>query len=250
MRRFHCILLVSILLALWCTPVSAAAILRNGELVYREDGRETVFPASALWTGTVEGSSLIFVGLDSGQARRIESPSVLFFFDERGSEVVRVESTAQFDAERCSAVSASPDGSILAFDSGTWLIRNWIFMSLPKLTPVGQQIAFISGEDAPSLIWAGDRAILVTSLDTGTADARDCSYDPCGSKSVVLHSIEGKSETLFQGSALCDYTLSSLKDGVVFATESCAREAGDWADLEMLMQRLKKQIVSTPLPFL
>lgn len=247
-RICRTLVLLCVLSALGASPAFSAVRFENGSLVYSDGGTAEVFPAATLWTGAVVGADLVFAGLDAEQAARVGRGPVIFFFDASGKPVGSVESSAFFDAERCSAVSASPDGTVLAFDNGTWLVRRWVFMTWPDFTVLGEPLSYLADEGGLDLAWLDSRTVLVTALDTSVAGERRCEYDPCGSKSVILHHVGGVSDVLFGGDSVCDYTLLDVSRTTLTLLKACTREAADWSDLEGLEGKVIRQVLQEELP--
>ena len=223
----------------------AAASLTKGEIVYDLNGNkgklhvgESIMP--------VHGANLVYVELNAEQAKAMGKPeNTLLFFDKAGACTAELAGDKN---ENPSAVFASPKGDILAVDAGTWVIRDWIFFAYPSMKPLERRISYLS-RDKDDLIWAGDDAIIITTIKERSP--RQCGFDPCDPRSVDLYSIRGdKSTSLFAGTDLCDYTFDSFDGKTVRALKSCVKNLGDWnaENFEALEKLQTKDIVARALP--
>ncbi len=206
--------------------------LADGRLVV-ENGEKAVVlsaeecPVGEVWDAQgkpLEGLRYCGVGDDAGKAHGLESG--LYVFDGEGSLVAFAPNEA---AEYCAETRLSPGKKILAMDSGGSLNRSWFFFSYPDMKPLGE-IAYLSAENKPAIIFDGDKGAFFSSMDI-EGGGRACGYDPCGPVSVDAYFFDShKTLTLFPGTDLCDFTLTgfSPETGEVGADKLCLASAKAW----------------------
>lgn len=206
---------------------SGATLNLKGDQIYLESGgKSSPLPQDTFPAQPIDGTTMRFLGIgeDDGKERGIAAG--LYIFEEKGRPIAFAPTNA---AEFCADVKFSPDGKILAMDSGTYLIRSWFFFSFPDMKPVGE-VEYYQADGKPSLIWNGNKGALVSSMRV-EEHGRACGYDPCGPVSVDYYAFATqKIQRLLPGTDLCDYTLTGLKDDGVTVTAQalCLQSPKDW----------------------
>lgn len=228
MRRLLLGLILCLVAASSAFAAAPAELTLKGDQLFVHQGGTSVplsketFPAQP-----VEGTDKRFLGVGADDGKDYGIAAGLYVFAGDGKPVAF---TATDDAEFCSEIRFSPDGKILAMDSGTWHIRSWSFYSFPGMQAMGE-ISYLSPrEPLPALLWVDGKGVLFSEMDT-EGGGRTCGYDPCGPVSVSFFSFETReSQSLFQGTNACDYSLSGYqeKDFSVTAEELCLDSPKDW----------------------
>lgn len=207
--------------------------LRDGKnIVVTVRGAATVLPQDVfpvmpvLNAAGVPSTKLFFCGVGAENGSPYGMAPGLYLFDARGAMAGFIPSDA---AEFCAEVRLSPGGSILAMDSGSFLVRDWYFYTYPGLKALGS-VEYFQAEEKPGLIWNGDVGVLFSSMDTAGHN-RQCDYDPCGPVSVRAYFFKTRTtKILLPGTDLCDYTLAHFSpgDGVVAAEKLCLPSVDAW----------------------
>jgi len=221
-------------------PAQAAFTLRltDNRLVLENEGKAMPlsvedFPVDAVKDAAgkpLPGLRYCGIGVDSGKAHGI-APG-LYLFDAHGRNVAFGSTDA---AEFCSEVRLSPGKTVLAMDSGTWLVRSWFFFSYPDMKPIGE-VGYYQAEGKPALLWEVDAGVYFSSRET-MGHKRTCNYDPCEPISVRAYSFKtGKDKTVLAGTDLCDFTLTgfSPERGVVEADKLCLPAVKAWKEYQYL----------------
>ncbi len=249
MRVFCMVLLAAALVAAGSRTAPAAAVLKDGALHYEAGGKKTVFAADDAVVEPVRGSKLQFVTLDEDAAKRIGKNPSLLVFDASGVLAAETSDIPDVDIEQISDLSLSPAGNILAVSHGTWVVRDWSFLTFPGLAPAGKSISHLSGgEDRADIAWVDGDRVLVTVLNEKSG--RTCGdYDPCGKRSVVMYGIRaGKVTPVLAGTDLCDYELGSFDGKVVTAHKACAKTVKDWDSADSMEKGVTRSTITVPLP--
>ena len=227
MQKFFLAMLLCLAMAVQAVAAtgSNSLMLDKGVISLLREGKTVSLPEPFSTPSQVTGADLQFVGFGENDAGIRGIKAGLYLFKGRGAPVAFLPGP---DAEFCAAVQLSPDGKVLAVDSGTWLVRDWAFFSWPNLRPMGS-VAYYDQDSSPPLVWTPG-GVLFTSI-TGNS-GRTCDYDPCGPTSVVyLNFAAGKKHILLAGTDLCNYTARGLQsDGITASVlELCLPSVSDWA---------------------
>lgn len=205
---------------------------RDGNLVLVEHGAPKLlppdaFPVMPVWDAAgVPSQNLFFCGVGKGSGKPYGMAAGLYLFNDSGDAAGFIPTDA---AEFCSEVRLSPGNSVLAMDSGTWLVRSWFFYTYPGLKGLGR-VEYYQAEEKPGLLWNKDGGVLFSSM-SHDPHHRQCDYDPCGPVSVSTYSFKNRNvKTLLQGTDLCDFTLSdSAPDSGAFVAEKlCLPSSAAW----------------------
>ncbi|MFU2208931.1 hypothetical protein [Solidesulfovibrio sp. C21] len=232
MKKLAAILAGCLLVCAVSAQAAPALRLAGNRLVLENKGKATTlstkdFPVEAVKDAQgkpLAGLRYCGIGAAGGKAHGL-APG-LYLFDATGRMTAFAPTEA---AEFCAEVRLSPGATVLAMDSGTWLVRSWFFLSYPGMKPLGE-VAYYQAEDKPALLWEGDDGALFSSMET-QGHKRICDYDPCGPVSVRAYSFKTrKATTLLAGTDLCDYTLTGFtpKGGMVAADKRCLPSAKAW----------------------
>ena len=237
MRR---LLFAGLLLFLFALPALAAApevSLKDDKLFLVKSGKATELEAFA-----VANSNLRYVAAGEDDAKAAGLAAGLYLFAADGKAAGFIPSDA---AEFCSEVALSPNGKVLAMDSGTYLIRDMHFFSYPGLTPLkGSPVEYFQLEDKPALLWLGEAEVLVTRMESESD--RVCDYDPCGPTSVVRHNLsDGSATAVLEGTPLCDFTFVSLQGSTLTASKLCLQNLEAW---KVYPENAARESVTVPLP--
>ena len=248
MRISRMALLVAVFVLMGAMPSSASFTLKGGQLLYEQGGKQVVFKSDSVFVERVQGADMRFLILGEEEAKRIGKKTSLLIFDAAGALVKEIDSLGDIDVEQISVLFFSPGKSVLAVDSGTWLVRNWDFVSYPDLRPLGRLTYVSNGEEGhTNLAWVDDGRVLSTVLDEEGRKHAD--YDPGGIASVVLFDIKsGKQVPVFAGTVLCDYELSAFDGATVTAIKSCGQKPEDWATSDAKEKGVTSAKVTGPLP--
>lgn len=201
--------------------------LKKNQVLVHNKGKTIPLPQDSFPAQPIADTEMFFVGIGEEDGEEYAVAPGLYIFKKSGNPVA----FAPTDAETCSEVVFSPNGKILAMDAGTWFVRSWTFFSFPDMKPMGDTLYYMS-EGKPSLVWAGNEGVLVSTL--ADEHKRTCDYDPCGPVSVEYYSFaSAKSTKLLAGTDLCDYTLLGIEaDGqTVTAQEQCLQSPEEWKTL-------------------
>ena len=134
--------------------------LKDDRIYVESNGKSTLLPQDMFPAQPIEGAALRFLGVGEDDGKKYGIAAGLYIFESQGP----ASAFAPTDlAEYCSEVRLSPSGDILAMDSGTWLIRSWLFFSFPDMKPMGE-LAYYQPEGKPALVWAGNKGTLVSSM--------------------------------------------------------------------------------------
>jgi hypothetical protein len=225
-------------LTVFAASAQASPLLRlqDNQLVIEVNAKATPlstheFPVNAV--KDAEGNPLpglrsCEVGVNGGKTIGV-APG-LYIFDANGVQTAFAPTEA---AEFCSETRLSPGKKVLAMDSGTWCIRDWLFFSYPDMKPLGM-VSYYQNDNNPALLWKGDEGVFFSSLEDGPDKRkRVCDYDPCGPISTRYHSFKsGEAKTLLAGTDLCDYTLTgfSPEPGEIEADKRCLPSIEAWKE--------------------
>ena len=202
--------------------------LKGNQVSLESGGKSTPLPQEVFSAQPVEGATMFFLGVGEDDGKENGVTAGLYIFDDKGGLVAFAPTDA---AELCDAVTFSPDGKILAMDSGGDLLRNWYFFSFPDMEPMGST-EYYQPEGTPGLLWNGNKGVLISGIET-EEHGRACGYDPCGPVSVEYYAFgDEKSTRLLSGTDLCDYALKDFKaeGGIVTARELCLRSPKAWEE--------------------
>ncbi len=206
---------------------SAELTLKGDRIFLVKDGKSTALNQDMFPAQPIEDTGMRFLGVGADDAKKQGIAPGLYIFEGDGKSVAFAATDA---AEYCADVKFSPGKTVLAMDAGMSLVRDWFFFSYPAMKPLGDT-AYYQTPDNPTLIWLGEEALLVSTMDVDTHN-RSCGYDPCGPVSVNLYNLETRKSTkLLPGTDLCDYTLTGLDEmagGIVSAAELCLPSVKDW----------------------
>ncbi|MDD4701813.1 MAG: hypothetical protein PHI96_06285 [Desulfovibrio sp.] len=243
MKKFLSLCCFCLLVAL-SVPALAAPVLhlKGDAVVMDENGKATVLPDGVFSVQDVQGADLRFLATGSDGKDSFGIEPGLYLFDKAGKMVGFAPTDA---AEFCSEVRLSPKGDILAMDSGTSLVRAWVFFSYPALKPLGN-VGYYMVSEKPALIWNGDAGVLFSTINEQTS-GRSCVYDPCGAVSVEYHDFsDGRTTVLMAGTPKCDYTLSGFDaaKGLVSVEKLCLPSVEAW---KQLPEKGLAEIVTVPL---
>lgn len=223
MRHLLLAMLLLCFTAASALAASGQVSLKNDQVFVEGDGKTTPVPKDTMTPDAVGNSKLRYVTVSEEDAKPFGLKGGLYIFDADGKAAGFAPSEA---AEYCAQVSMAPGGAVLAMDSGTWLIRSWLFFSYPDMKPMGE-VAYYQVEDVAPIFWKGDKEALFNTMETETE--RACDYDPCGPTSIKRHDlISGKTSTLFEGTTLCDYLLFSLDGDTITMGKRCLPNAAAW----------------------
>lgn len=228
------VVLMPTILLLWAAFSQAAPVLQlsDGNLVLAAQGTSTVLPPHifpvmpVLDAAGVQTSMLSFCGVGGESGKPYGMAAGLYLFNVRGEAAGFIPTDA---AEFCSEVRLSPGNTVLAMDSGTWLVRSWFFYTYPGLKALGR-VEYYQAEEKPGLLWNGDAEVLFSSMSPDSHH-RNCDYDPCGPVSVSTYSFTNrKVKTLLQGTDQCDFTLADAAPdaGGFLAEKLCLPSAAAW----------------------
>ncbi|MDL2271511.1 hypothetical protein LJC23_00575 [Desulfovibrio sp. OttesenSCG-928-I05] len=199
--------------------------LKDGTVTVRAEGKAVTISEEDFMVTPVENSDLRYGGAGEDAAAELGIPMGLYLFDASGRGVGYVETE---EIEFSYTAQLSPGGTVLALDSGTWLVRSWSFFSYPDLKPLGEPISYYDSENRPSLLWNGDNVVYFSSMSMDESE-RTCEYDPCGEVSVSRYDLAaGELSTVMEGTPLCDYTLAGLADGQLSIEKLCLPALEDW----------------------
>ena len=220
-------LLLAMLLLCFSTPFALAASgqvsVKNDQVFVEKDGKVTPVSKDTMTPGAVGNSKLLYATVSEEDAKPFGLKGGLYIFDADGKAAGFAPSEA---AEFCSQVSMAPGGTVLAMDSGTWLIRSWLFFSYPDMKPMGEVEYYQVGDIAP-IFWKSDNEVLFNTMETETE--RACDYDPCGPTSIKRYDLaSGKTSIILEGTTLCDYAMFSLDGDTITAGKRCLPNAAAW----------------------
>ena len=169
--------------------------------------------------GKVKNSDMLFAAF--GPESMPGVPAGLYLFKNR-KLAKRLDIP---DPDLCFTLSLSPNGSILAVDSGTSVVREWTFYNLATGKKVGKSVTYVSG--SVDLSWMDNERVLVTYPDGAP---RECQTEQCSPLSVGIFNIStGKMRDIFKGSDRCDFTLLDVSPAVITAEKLCLESRRDWA---------------------
>ena len=223
-----------LLLFLWVAaifPASAQAAapqlsIQNNQVIAAQDGKRIPIPENIMMPSPVENSDLRFATVDPDDGKAFGLAGGLYLFTSAGE----AKSFVPVDnLEACATVIMSPGGTVLAVDSGTYVVRNWFFFSYPDLKPMSAaDLTYYQADEKPPLLWKGDGEVFFTSVDEeGTK--RVCDYDPCGPTSVMRKNLtNGKATPVLPGNDLCNYELISFSGNTLTAEKLCLPDIKAW----------------------
>lgn len=248
MRISRMALLVAVFVLMGAMSSSASFTLKGGQLLYEQGGKQAVFKSDSFFLEPVRGTDMRFLVLGEQEAKSIGKKPSLLIFDAGGALVKEVNSLGDIDVEQISALSLSPGKSVLAVDSGTWVVRGWDFVSYPDFKMLGGLTYLSNSEEGHvNLAWVDEGRVLSTVIDEEGRKHDD--YDPGGVASVVLFNIKsGQQVPVFAGTALCDYELSAFDGTTVTAIKSCGQKPDDWATSSAKEKGVTSTKVTGPLP--
>lgn len=198
----------------------------DGTVTIRAEGKTVSLSEEEFMLMPVEHSDLRFGAVGEDAAAEQGIPMGLYLFDASGKNAGYIEMA---DAEFSYTAELSPGGTVLALDSGTWLVRSWSFFSYPELKPVGEPISYYDAEERPSLIWKDDSVVYFSSMELVDTSGRPCDYDPCGMISVSRYDIASGEQTfVMEGTPLCDCALSGFENGELVIDQLCLPSLQDW----------------------
>ncbi|MDR1125099.1 MAG: hypothetical protein LBM64_03430 [Deltaproteobacteria bacterium] len=223
MRYPACLFLLALFMAINPAPTQSRAQTAEEQITIRQGGKRVSVSAGQLGLGAVENSELRYAALSLEQGELLGLKAGLYLFDAAGLFIAFAPTAA---AEFCGAVSLSPDGNLLAMDSGTQAERYWDFYTYPDMRHVSGA-SYLAEAGKPPLLWhSRGRALLTTVREDA---GRFCDYAPCGPTSVILYDVfRGKGYTLMNGTDLCDYRMDFLLDNKLAADKICLPTLQDW----------------------
>lgn len=222
------------ILLLWGAFTQAAPALKfsDGNIVLVAQGKTTLLPPDAfplmpVWdTAGAPTANLFYCGVGKEIGKPYGMAAGLYLFNARGEAAGFIPTEA---AEFCSEVRLSPGNTVLAMDSGAWLVRSWFFYTYPGLKELGS-VEYYQAEEMPALLWNGETGALFSSM-SHALHSRQCDYDPCGPVSVSAYSFKNRNvKTLLQGTDLCDFILADFAPdaGGFVAEKLCLPSAAAW----------------------
>ncbi len=217
-------LLACLLAPLLCVCLAHLAHARlavdpSGSLVLKSGGKAIPVDDSVTF-GPVRNSDMQFAAF--GEETMAGVPAGIYLFKNR-APVKRLDVP---DPELCFALSLSPNGAIVAADSGTSVVREWTFYNLASGKKVGRELTYVSG--ASDLVWMDGERVLVTYPDGAP---RPCQTDQCAPLSVGIFNIStGSMHTVFKGDDRCDFTLFDVSPALITAERLCLESREAWAD--------------------
>lgn len=242
---FICILAIS-------GPARAEVRLADGLLVFQQSGQEKNLPLEEGAVTKIANSDHVFVYVSDPETLKAagQSNPALFFFDKKGQMTGAYAGNDNFDPELCASASMSPGGKIIALDNGTWLLRIWIFLNFPDLTPATEAedayLSYFDSDEFPSLSWVNDDTVLVTDVSEAPV-ARPCPADPCEPLDVVVHYIrEWNSVALAKGTELCNYSLTSLSKRTATVVKTCTKNIDDWGTDDPSKRTVTREKIQVP----
>ena len=241
----------SLVLLLCCIAIPAQAAVpkvfvdrgANNQVVVERDGREMRVPEDGFGARPVKNSKLLYTAFGDDDAKQYGLAPGVYIFDESG----KLTASAPLEnADMSDEAAMSPGGTVLAVDLGGSLIRDWTFFSFPSMKRLDKEgVGYYAAEGKPTLVWLSDTDMLFNTMAVDDP-GRACGYDPCGPVSVARYDLAtGKTKPVFQGTALCDYSLVSFADGVVTAEKLCLKKAKDW---ESYPENAPREKVTVKLP--
>ena len=223
MRHLLLALLLLCFSASFALAASGHVSVKNGQVFVERDGKTTPVSKDTMTPDAVGNSTLLYVTVGEEDAKPLGLKGGLYIFDAEGKAAGFAPSEA---AEFCGQVSMAPGGTVLAMDSGTWLIRSWSFFSYPDMKPMGE-VEYYQVDEITPIFWKGDTEALFTTMETETE--RACDYDPCGPTSIKRHDLaSGKTSIILAGTTLCDYVMFSLDGDTITAGKRCLPNAEAW----------------------
>lgn len=229
--------------ASWWRMTRARTVLPEDAFPLRtveaDEANEVGGPEGVGWT--LPGQRFFCVGEEAGSPYGLAAG--LYVFRVKDYLVAFVPTGA---AELYGETSLSPEGAVLALDSGASPVRSWFFFSYPDMASLSE-VSYYQAEDRPGLLWHGNGNAVFSGMET-EGHGRACGCDPCGPVSVHNYAFKTRQvTTLLEGTDLCDYTLTGLaaKRGVALAEELCLPSAADW---EVFPEDAPTQDVEAGLP--
>ncbi len=178
----------------------------------------------------VAGANLVYAVPDPESAARLGQTASIFLFDLRGKFVDQVRG---FNAASCRQVSMSPNGQVLAVDSGPDHNRTWHFLALPSYKPYPGQLAYslTAQTEAAPLAWITDNFVVAPILSEPKDRALRCGDKPqCGNLSVNLYNIsKNLLMPLFRGTDLCGYYYAGASGRTIYGNKVCVPKVEDWS---------------------
>ncbi|MDL2291069.1 hypothetical protein LJC09_03090 [Desulfovibrio sp. OttesenSCG-928-F20] len=223
---FGMLLSLVVILPAFAADSGAELNLENDQVFVIQGGKSTALDQDMFPAQPIDETDLRFLGIGLEDAKEHGVAPGLYIFKSKGKPFAFVPTD---EADFCSDVKLSPNGKILAMDSGMSLVRNWFFYSFPEMKAIGNTV-YYQTPDNPAIIWVKDTGVLVSTMNEDS-HGRTCEYDPCGSVSVAYYDFAtNKASTLLVGTELCDYTLTGLDDDgqSAIAAELCLPSIDAW----------------------
>lgn len=244
MSRWIASLFLTILVV--CPAVSgwagtARVVLQDQGLTVTRDGVSGVLPKDTGAILSVQNSSLRAVQVSPDEAEQHGLDAGLYLFTAAGEATIVIPEDS---GDPCAAVALSPDGKVLAVDSGAWVIRSWTFYTYPALKNLG---GVTYRDDQKPLLWLGGTTVLLHTQED-VDQRRQCDYDPCGPISVERVDLWPFTVTpLFRGTDLCDFAIERLEHGTLTVNKICAPSLEAWGQ-ENDASRITERVVRNVLP--
>lgn len=215
---------------------TARIVLQDQGLTITRGETRVTLPKESGAILPVQNASLRAVQISPEEAEQYGLDAGLYLFDTAGEATVFV---AEDSGDPCAEVALSPDGKVLAVDSGTWVIRSWTFYTYPALKNLG---GVTYRDDQKPLLWLGSNTVLLHTQED-VDQRRQCDYDPCGPISVERVDLWPFTTTpLSRGTDLCDFTIERLDNDVLTLNKTCAPSLEAWGQ-ETDASRTTEQVV-------
>lgn len=225
LRSGVCAVVAALLWGLCASCVEAGSLtLAGGQAVLQEKGRARPLPSGVFQVEKAAHAPFWYVLVGKEEAARYGLQAGVHLFHDDGTAA---GVAAMADPGVCGDVYLSPNKQHVLVDNGTWLVRDLLVYSYPRMEAAPKAIITYVSSEASAPLWLDDEKLLYTTIRE--TSARSCDYDLCGPLSASVFSLRsGREAVVKRGDDLCDYWALRAERGRAVVGVRCLRRVEDW----------------------